>query len=1409
MVILLVVSTNVVTGHANPLEVNQASNFYEWWEVEPNWQIGQRIHSFPQQLQDSEPTDYILSWMQFPMYRVGSPDGEVCGKVRKILSSGSNHELRSTCRPASNIPTTSSWVGWDFQDIYIDPTTPYEFYVTYTGTCQTCIKIVIDREGRYANGWVFQHDTFHYQEFSWDLEFRINGYHTPAIDFQQAYPLSVTDSGAGARIEWRIPDSSGLSNSCRTSWGTAPGVSDYDTGSWFSCGQGGSFYSSRTALKQNKVYYLKTCARNDAGQECLPEKTVTTNNRAPGQGIITSGPVLTQSGATFTGGFTDPRDDIKFQWDWGDSSGIVQTPSFWIGTGTSTVYDQEFKSWGSTGHYDVRIRGVDRAGATGAWSSPHRITVDKTPPVPPNLQSGDLSATNWVQRTADALFSWQSVDDWDNGVQMKTQYRLHDGTVWSDWSVPSATDTNPSRQIAVREGQHGVVVQVRDEAFNQVQDTFTYRVDNTPPTQATPYVVGSPNQVRNWFSEPVAIDVMWVDAHSGVPSSGRKVAAAGTTNWEAVPAAPRTVAIEGTTTWVGYAKDRAGNELSDPTILEVRIDLQDPTIFVDMPALIPWTADPDDLVFRMDFGDATSGLHRTEYQIRDELGKVVRDWTRIDDIPTEGTTFMARQYEVHPSLLIQGRNFMSVRATDWSGRVTTLTDAVEIQWDSVVPSRADVIVTSATEGENGWFTTDAALAVDSDDETSDIVNEWHRLGVDGEWTGGSSQDSWTDQAEGTRDWYGRAEDEASNLFVGPPKMVMIDKTPPTADSGVVGPLGDAAWYVGPVAITLNGADPVSGVERIEYRLDGDAWNTRHASNFNVEVAEDGHHELDFFVVDAAGWTAGTAETPNTVSVAIDATAPTSVFDITGTLGENGFYTSPTTVNVTATDATSGVREIRYNSGEGWGSEASTSRAFTFSDSGPHGVRFYAIDQAGNAEADGATANQAEIKVDVVPPTTNRFASATEGKRGWYTSPVELTLIGVDDYSGVAATWYGIDNASMPHAYHGPVTLSNEGVFAFSYRSVDLAGLREAPRTESYKVDTSAPELADWAQGPANLTAAHEGTLSFDVSVDPGPSGVWAAEFKYSTDSGSTWSTWLPLTHAGGANYTGEIPEPEPGWYIKKEEYLKYQVRVEDGAGNVDLSSIHEDWIDRTKPEMVLQSPMEGDEWGNGTRTVRWLARDRDHDDVTYRVFISDDNGQSFPVAPIGETRHAENKTWQNRTFTFDTSAFADLASYKMRVEALDGFALVAEDSGRFLIDNTAPTKRIVSPPAEAWAYTGTTTVPPPGGPLGAGPFDHTVVFGEVWLEAETTDPPSNLDGSRAGLDYIAFYVVDPDGRRELLVRHDGDDQQQRYGTSWDTTLLTPGNYRIEVEVPDEAGNERGLYVRELSVVRPQPDILGD
>jgi len=178
-----------------------------------------------------------------------------------------------------------------------------------------------------------------------------------------------------------------------------------------------------------------------------------------------------------------------------------------------------------------------------------------------------------------------------------------------------------------------------------------------------------------------------------------------------------------------------------------------------------------------------------------------------------------------------------------------------------------------------------------------------------------------------------------------PGDASADTTPPST----IATGADALWHNTAVQVTLTATDNPGGpgVASITYSVDGGSPTTVTAATTEVTIAapddhsNDGIHTLSFYATDNAG----NAEAPQTVSVKIDTTPPTT----TASGADARWHNKPVTLIFTATDPLggSGVAATYYTLDGGLQQTYQT--PFLVSAPGSHRFTYWSLDWAGNFE----------------------------------------------------------------------------------------------------------------------------------------------------------------------------------------------------------------------------------------------------------------------------------------------------------------------------------------------------------------------------------------------------------------------------------------------------------------------------
>ncbi|TQM64565.1 hypothetical protein FBY41_0934 [Humibacillus xanthopallidus] len=441
--------------------------------------------------------------------------------------------------------------------------------------------------------------------------------------------------------------------------------------------------------------------------------------------------------------------------------------------------------------------------------------------------------------------------------------------------------------------------------------------------------------------------------------------------------------------------------------------------------------------------------------------------------------------------------------------------------------------------------------------------------------------------------------------------VRIDKTKPTITATPDREPNDAGWYRADVTVSFSAADALSGVA---------TKSTDKVLAQGVDQSASGSAE------DRAGNTASAA----VPGINIDKTAPVLSADFV-----SGWHTGDVAVTWTCTDALSGVATGPSNDvvkGEGDNLSSSAS----------------CVDMAGNTAQETVTG----IKIDRTAPTTTA-ALADPNQAGWYGDAVEVTLNGSDNASGVAATYYSVDEGEA-QTYNGAFLFGSEGTHSISLWSKDNAGnLERAGAPITVKIDKTAPttKVID-PISPATGWFVESGIpFAFDANdsgsgvsatyytVDGGDAQTYGMPFAQDLSTGTHHVTYWSVDLAGNAESVqgfdvnvdtvaptiegAAFPAPNEFGWINSDVDVTFtcddvgsglQTGVAGCAGDTTLTNDGADQkvlgdavdvagnrsgtnvtginIDKTKPTLVgVPADPNGAGWYNGDVTVKWVGDD--------------------------------------------------------------------------------------------------------------------------------------------------------------------------------------------------------------------------
>jgi hypothetical protein len=148
----------------------------------------------------------------------------------------------------------------------------------------------------------------------------------------------------------------------------------------------------------------------------------------------------------------------------------------------------------------------------------------------------------------------------------------------------------------------------------------------------------------------------------------------------------------------------------------------------------------------------------------------------------------------------------------------------------------------------------------------------------------------------------------------------------------------------------------------------------------------------------------------------DTVPPVTTILLAGTLA-GGVYTSPVSVYLTATDASSGVKTTYY--AVDGGVYTTYSGGFVVSTSGSHNVAYYSVDEAGNTETPHTASFTVQISATTEPPTATPVLGSPNGT---YLNVLYLKITDATPNAVIYYTTNGTTPTTNSAVYSGPVSL---------------------------------------------------------------------------------------------------------------------------------------------------------------------------------------------------------------------------------------------------------------------------------------------------------------------------------------------------------------------------------------------------
>ncbi|MBN2228585.1 MAG: hypothetical protein JW779_03255 [Candidatus Thorarchaeota archaeon] len=288
-------------------------------------------------------------------------------------------------------------------------------------------------------------------------------------------------------------------------------------------------------------------------------------------------------------------------------------------------------------------------------------------------------------------------------------------------------------------------------------------------------------------------------------------------------------------------------------------------------------------------------------------------------------------------------------------------------------------------------------------------------------------------------------DNLGNMETSVTEQFVVDDTSPVTSIIEGSPIFNS-YITSATSLSLSAIDEGVGVDSIFYRIDEGAW-VLYSSSFYL-VGPDGQYIIEYYSVDYLG----AQEDIISETYILDNTAPSSIHTFIGNMGDNDWFVSIVAVELSSSDAGSGVSAIFYSLDAGPATEYVGS--FDVTVEGFHNLEYWVVDNLGNVEA---PQKSADFKIDTVAPES--IASLTpaipNGLANWYISPIGVVLSFSDDTSGVCETYYRVNGAAWIK-YESGLSFIEDGVYLLEFWSSDFAGNQESTQSVSFTLDQTSP-----------------------------------------------------------------------------------------------------------------------------------------------------------------------------------------------------------------------------------------------------------------------------------------------------------------------------------------------------------------
>jgi len=126
-----------------------------------------------------------------------------------------------------------------------------------------------------------------------------------------------------------------------------------------------------------------------------------------------------------------------------------------------------------------------------------------------------------------------------------------------------------------------------------------------------------------------------------------------------------------------------------------------------------------------------------------------------------------------------------------------------------------------------------------------------------------------------------------------------------------------------------------------------------------------------------------------------------------------------------------------------------------------------------------------VAFDVTPPSTAILVNGTSGDNGWYVSGVSVSFVAEDASGAVESTMYSLDGAPFAE-YVEDIVIDSLGVHVIDYYSIDDSGNAEDEKSRTVKIDSQDPTVTILEDDGAEFNSSE---VMIEFECDDEVSGV--------------------------------------------------------------------------------------------------------------------------------------------------------------------------------------------------------------------------------------------------------------------------------------------------------------------------------